>query len=102
MLPNRWRDALACLGYDRTQSQNIVFFLVFLPQFLNPEADFMIQILVLGSTFWVLALINAMGYAWLASKLSESLQNPLVKRCLNRVGGSLLLCAGGFSLISEA
>ncbi len=82
--------------------KSIVFFLAFLPQFLNPESDFMVQIIVLGSTFWVLAVINAMGYAWLASKLSESLQNPLVKRRLNRVGGSLLLGAGGISLISEA
>ena len=82
--------------------KSIVFFLAFLPQFLNPASDFMVQIIVLGSTFWVLAVINAMGYAWLASKLSKSLQNPLVKRRLNRVGGSLLLGAGGISLISEA
>ena len=82
--------------------KSIVFFLAFLPQFLNPESDFMVQIIVLGSTFWVLAVINAMGYAWLASKLSESLQNPLVKRRLNRVGGSLLLGAGGISLMWEA
>ena len=82
--------------------KSIVFFLAFLPQFLNPESDFIVQIIVLGSTFWVLAVINTMGYAWLASKLSESLQNPLVKRRLNRVGGSLLLGAGGISLMSEA
>ena len=62
----------------------------------------MVQIIVLGTTFWVLAVINAMGYTWLASKLSESLQTPLVNMRLNRVGGILLLGAGGISLMWEA
>ena len=44
--------------------KSIVFFLAFLPQFLNPESDLMVQIIVLGTTFWVLAVINALGYAW--------------------------------------
>ena len=82
--------------------KSIVFFLAFLPQFLNPESDFMNQVLVLGSIFWILALVNTFGYAWLASKVSEGLKNPLLKRRLNRMGGSLLLGAGGISLLSEA
>ena len=43
-----------------------VYFLAFLPQFINPESEFLIQVSVLGTTFWVLAVINALGYAWLA------------------------------------
>ena len=82
--------------------KSIVFFLAFLPQFLNQESDFMNQVLVLGSIFWILALVNTFGYAWLASKVSEGLKNPLLKRRLNRVGGSLLFGAGGISLLSEA
>ena len=100
---NAWREIFSS-AYITTalNPKSIVFFLAFLPQFLNPESDLMVQIIVLGTTFWVLAVINAMGYAWMACKLSESLQTPLVKRRLNRVGGSLLLGAGGISLMWEA
>ena len=41
--------------------KSIAFFLAFLPQFINPESDFLIQVSVLGTTFWVLAVINALG-----------------------------------------
>ena len=76
--------------------KSIVFFLAFLPQFINPESDFLIQVSVLGTTFWVLAVINALGYAWLASRLSQKLRNPIFKQGLNHAGGSLLAGAGGF------
>ena len=82
--------------------KSIVFFLAFLPQFINPESDFLIQVSVLGTTFWVLAVINALGYAWLASRLSQKLRNPIFKQGLNRVGGSLLAGAGGLSLITKS
>lgn len=82
--------------------KSIVFFLAFLPQFINPESDFLIQVSVLGITFWVLAVINALGYAWLASRLSQKLRNPIFKQGLNRVGGSLLAGAGGLSLITKS
>ena len=82
--------------------KSIVFFLAFLPQFINPESDFLIQVSVLGTTFLVLAVINALGYAWLASRLSQKLRNPIFKQALNRVGGSLLAGAGGLSLITKS
>ena len=82
--------------------KSIVFFLAFLPQFINPESDFLIQVSVLGITFWVLAVINALGYAWLASRLSQKLRNPIFKQGLNSVGGSLLAGAGGLSLITKS
>ena len=82
--------------------KSIVFFLAFLPQFINPESDFLIQVSVLGTTFWVLAVINALGYAWLASRLSQKLRNPIFKQGLNRVGGSLVAGAGGLSLITKS
>ena len=82
--------------------KSIVFFLAFLPQFINAESDFLIQVSVLSTTFWLLTVINAMGYAWLASRLSQRLSNPIFKQGLNRVGGSLLAGAGGVSLITKS
>ena len=82
--------------------KSIVFFLAFLPQFINPKSDFLIQFSVLGTTFRVLAVINVLGYAWLASRLSQKLRNPIFKQGLNRAGGSLLAGAGGLSLITKS
>ena len=82
--------------------KSIVFFLAFLPQFINSELDFLIQVSFLGATFWVLAVINALGYAWLASRLIQKLRNPIFNQGLNRVGGSLLAGAGGLSLITKS
>ena len=76
--------------------------MAFLPQFINSELDFLIQVSFLGATFWVLAVINALGYAWLASRLIQKLRNPIFNQGLNRVGGSLLAGAGGLSLITKS
>ena len=90
------------MDHHRAQPEKHFFFLAFLPQFINPESDFLIQVSVLGITFWVLAVINALGYAWLASRLSQKLRNPIFKQGLNRVGVSLLAGAGGLSLITKS
>ena len=82
--------------------KSIVFFLAIPPQFINPESDFLIQVSVLGTTFWVLAVINALGYAWLASRLSQKLRSPIFKQGLNRAGGSLLAGAESLSLITKS
>ena len=88
-------------GSPLLSTRKTFFFLAFLPQFINPESDFLIQVSVLGTTFWVLAVINALGYAWLASRLSQRLRYPIFKQRLNHVGGSLLAGAGGLSLITK-
>ena len=90
------------MDHHRAQPEKHCFYLAFLPQFINPESDFLIQVSVLGTTFWVLAMINALGYSWLASRLSQKLRNPIFKQGLNCVGGSLLAGAGALSLITKS
>ena len=89
------------MDHHRAQPEKHCFFLAFLPQFINPVSDFLIQVSVLGTTFWVLEVIDALGYAWLASRLSQKLRNPIFKHGLNHAGGSLLAGAGGLSLITK-
>ena len=90
------------MDHHRAQPEKHCFFLSFLPQFINPESDFLFQVSVLGTTFWVLAVINALGYAWLPSRLNQKLRNPIFKQGLNRAGGSLLAGAVGLSLITKS
>ena len=74
--------------------KSIVFFVAFLPQFLEATAPLLPQILVMETTFLVLATINALLYALMATVARRTIRKPSVQRAVNRVGGSLLIGAG--------
>ena len=46
--------------------KSIVFFLAFIPQFIEPELPFTTQVVILGATFFLLAILSVLGYAALA------------------------------------
>ena len=75
--------------------KSIVFFLAFLPQFINSEKPFITQSLILGSTFLILAIISVLFYSLLASFTGQQLRISHIHRWTNRIGGFLLICAGG-------
>jgi len=75
--------------------KSIVFFLAFLPQFINSEKPFITQSLILGSTFLILAIISVLFYSMLASFTGQQMRFTLIHRWTNRIGGGLLIGAGG-------
>lgn len=74
--------------------KGIVFFVAFVPQFIDPARPFALQAVVLVATFVTLAAANAAIYAALAGRLSGAVRRPAVRRALNRVGGGVLVGAG--------
>lgn len=74
--------------------KSITFFVAFLPQFLNLEANFITQMLIFEATFLVLAFANALGYAVIASRARRLAANPIAISWFNRAGGTLLIGAG--------
>jgi len=74
--------------------KSIAFFVAFLPQFISSNAPLLPQLALLGSTFLVLATVNAALYALFAGRLSERIQRRGVRRWFNRIGGSALIGAG--------
>jgi threonine/homoserine/homoserine lactone efflux protein len=74
--------------------KSIVFFVAFVPQFMDLHAPAWPQAAVLEATFVTLATLNAFGYAMLASGARRAIRNATVQRAVNRTGGSLLMCAG--------
>ena len=74
--------------------KSITFFVAFLPQFLDPKADFWTQMLIFETTFVALAFANALGYALVASRARSLVGNPRAISAFNKVGGSLLVGAG--------
>ena len=74
--------------------KSITFFVAFLPAFLDPQADFLTQMLVFETTFLVLAFANAFGYALVAARARGFVANPRAIGIVNKVGGGLLIGAG--------
>ena len=75
--------------------KSIVFFLAFLPQFINSEKPFITQSLILGSTFLVLAILSVLFYSLLTSYTGQQMRLSLIHVWTNRIGGCLLIGAGG-------
>ena len=74
--------------------KSITFFVAFLPQFLDRNADFVTQMVVFETTFLALAFLNAFGYALVASRARTLVRNERAIRLFNRAGGTLLIGAG--------
>jgi len=74
--------------------KSIVFFVAFVPQFLDATRPFAMQAIVLVATFVTLAAANAALYAVLAARLSGAVRRPGLRRAMNRTGGAVLVGAG--------
>lgn len=74
--------------------KSIVFFIAFVPQFLDAAQPFWPQVVTLEATFVTLAALNATLFALLAAAARQKLRRPQVQRIVNRTGGSLLIGAG--------
>ena len=74
--------------------KSLTFFIAFLPQFMDQNADFWLQMLIFESTFLTLAFANALLYALTASRTRELVASPRAIRLFNRSGGALLVGAG--------
>tara|TARA_Y100000588_G_C14028468_1_gene827521 strand:+ start:324 stop:938 length:615 start_codon:yes stop_codon:yes gene_type:complete len=94
--PKEWHAIIAnAFVITALNPKSIVFFLAFLPQFINSEKSFITQSLILGSTFLGLALLSVVLYSLLSSFIGQQMRLPLIHRWTNRIGGSLLIGAGG-------
>ncbi|CAD7023385.1 LysE family translocator [Pseudorhizobium endolithicum] len=78
--------------------KSIMFFVAFLPQFLDLARPLFLQMAIFEATFLVLATLNATLYALLASMARSTIRKPRVQRLVNRSGGTLMIGAGLLTL----
>jgi homoserine/homoserine lactone efflux protein len=81
--------------------RGIVFFVAFLPQFINPNAGVTRQLWILAVTFVVMATINATLYAAFAGSARKLLASPRAQKRFHLAGGSLLSVAGVWALLAK-
>lgn len=81
--------------------KGIVFFVAFLPQFIDPQAGVAAQLWLLAITFVVLATLNASLYALFAASARRLLASATAQRRFNLTGGALLSAAGVWALLAR-
>ena len=74
--------------------KSIIFFVAFVPQFIDPAAPALPQFVILEATFLVLAAANVAVWAVLAGNLRAKFERPETLRLVNRTGGGFLVGAG--------
>jgi threonine/homoserine/homoserine lactone efflux protein len=98
---SRWRLFANTYVVTALNPKGIVFFVAFLPQFINPGASVARQLWVLAVTFVVMATINASLYAVFAASARKLLASPRAQRRFNLSGGALLSAAGVWALLAK-
>ncbi|HSF16090.1 MAG TPA: LysE family translocator [Vicinamibacteria bacterium] len=74
-----------------------LFFVAFLPQFMNRNEALVPQAILLGVTFLALAFVSVTLYALLASEARDFFIAPSASKILNRISGGALVGAGVFA-----
>lgn len=95
-----WKLFLNTYMVTALNPKGIIFFVAFLPQFINKTHNVTSQLWVLAITFVALATINATIYAVFATKAQHILSSPNNRRKFNFTGGTMLSAAGLWALSS--
>ena len=74
--------------------KSIIFFVAFVPQFVDPAAPALQQFVILEATFVFLAMANTALWVFLAGKMKTLFSSRVATVRANRVGGSFLIGAG--------
>jgi threonine/homoserine/homoserine lactone efflux protein len=98
---SRWSVFANTYVVTALNPKSIIFFVAFLPQFIDQSANPAEQLWVLAITFVVMAAMNATCYAIFAASARRLLASPIAQRRFNIAGGSLLTAAGVWGLLAK-
>ena len=100
-LDSRWKLFANTWLITALNPKGIVFFVAFLPQFIDASIPTGPQLWILSATFVLLATLNAALYAIFAVSARRLLLSPEAQRRFNICGGSLLTLAGIWALTAK-
>ncbi len=87
------RVIVHCLRCESRNPRSSLLAAALLPQFLMPAAPFLPQALTLGGLFVALAALTCLPYALLADQTRKIIRKHVVRRTVNRSGGTVLIAA---------
>ncbi|MDT8343962.1 MAG: LysE family translocator [Thermohalobaculum sp.] len=79
--------------------KSIVFFVAFVPQFIDPAAPLLAQVVILEATFLALAALNIALWAVMVGAMRARFRRNSTLRLVNRLGGGLLMAAGALTAV---
>jgi threonine/homoserine/homoserine lactone efflux protein len=92
--PRRGSPYLAGLISTVLNPKPALFFLSYLPQFIDRSHSVAFQLALLASIHIVIGLVWLSTYAWLVSRLQVVLARPRVKAAMESVSGAVLVALG--------
>ncbi len=98
---SRWKLFANTYMVTALNPKSIVFFVAFLPQFINRGVSSKPQFFLLGITFVCMAAFTATLYALFAASARDLFITPRVQRGFNVTGGVLLSAAGIWGLLAK-
>jgi threonine/homoserine/homoserine lactone efflux protein len=98
---SRWKLFANTYAVTATNPKGIVFYVAFLPQFVDTAAAAHVQLWIMAVTFVMLAIVNATLYTFFASSAARLLASRKAHRAFNLGGGSLLCGAGLWTLFAR-
>ena len=81
--------------------KSIVFFVAFVPQFVDASKPLLLQFAILEATFLALAALNIILWAVLVGKMRTLFARPKILSRMNKAGGSFLIGAGLLTAVSR-
>ncbi|ALM82582.1 LysE family translocator [Bordetella sp. N] len=97
----RWQLSLNAYLVSVLNPQAIVFFVAFLPQFVDPHGNVTHQLWMLALTFVTMGMINSALYAIFASSAQRFLTTPRAQRIFQISGGTALIAFGIGALLAQ-
>jgi len=81
--------------------KSIIFFIAFVPQFVDTSKPLLLQFAILETTFLTLAGLNIIIWALLVGKMRNLFSRPKILARLNKAGGSFLIGAGLLTAVAR-
>lgn len=82
--------------------KDILFFVAFLPQFIDPQSSMALQLLVMTASWCVLDLASKLTYGLSAKMMAPALRNARNLQRFNRFSAGLFVSAGTAVLFKDA
>jgi threonine/homoserine/homoserine lactone efflux protein len=99
----RWRLFRQGVIVNALNPKTAIFFLAFLPQFVDPaRGPVWFQVVVLGLTFVALGMVSDGTYAFAAGSLSKRIrESARVRRVMDRVSGGVYVALGAIAALAK-
>ncbi len=81
--------------------KGILFFIAFVPQFIDPTASYFGQAAAFVLLFAALGVLNGAVYAMGADRMRRAVRSPVALRWMNRAGGMAIASAGIAALFAR-